>query len=350
MRVNENDIGKYNSVYLAYSSNPRLRKNAASGAVVTQLLIDLINSHKVDKVIVSRLTKKEDKIVAEVIATDSIEDIKSAQTSIYFDFNLLGPVIEQIQTNLKYAIVMLPCQAKAFNVYCQKRNIDRNRFVIIGLFCGHATDRKLLDLYFKNKQIDENKIISFKFRTGHWRGKTRIKLDDKSDINYPAMHYNILQNLFFFTKQRCLSCTDHFGEYADISCGDAWLSRLKSSLIKHSLMIARNEAADLMIKESLGKTLIGSETDYKDLLKSQKRSVIFHRYNIAGRLRLSKLFGIPISYKGPEKAIWNDVIGAFFILANYKLSYTKTGQTLMFKIPRPILFAYAIFIKVFLNF
>lgn len=350
MRISEKDIGTYTSAYLAYSSDRLLRKNAASGAVVTQILLNLLRDKVVDMAVVSRLVMPEGKITAEVIATDSPADIISAQTSIYFDFDLLRPLINHISKDKKYAVVMLPCQVTAFRAYCEKNALDRDNFVLIALFCGHATDRKLLDLYLKNKQIAEDKIKKFNFRVGHWRGKTRIRMNSGQVITYPAMHYNIFQNLFFFTKQRCLSCMDHYGKNADISCGDAWLSRLKSSLIKHSLIIARTDKMEKLLNSYLGNSLTGQMTGSMDLLKAQKRSVIYHSYNLAGRYKLRKIFGVQISYDGTNLAQWNDIIGAFFILLNYKLSYTKFGQKLMFSIPKPLLFAYAIFIKVFLNF
>jgi coenzyme F420 hydrogenase subunit beta len=350
MRVKVKDIGNYKAVYLGYSLDKIVRKNAASGGVVTQILLELIKRDVVDKVIVSRLVMKDGKVTALVEAVDDRNSIISAQTSIYFDFDLLNPVIELTKQNLRYAIVMLPCQASAFRQYCQNHNLPRDRFVIIGLFCGHATDRTLLDLYFGKKGIMEEEISSFRFRIGHWRGKTSIVMRDGTEKVYPAMDYNIYQNLFFFTKQRCLSCLDHYAESADISCGDAWLGRLKSSLIKHSILITRNLNSDTFLKECKGTSIELNGTNPIDLLTSQKRSLIFHRYNIAGRKKLAQLFNVTISYDGITKTQWNDIVGAFLILANFKLSKLGVGQKLIMALPKPILYAYALFLKVFINF
>jgi len=350
MRPNKTDIGNFEAVYLGFAARKEIRKNAASGGVVTQIILDLLRLGRVDKAIVSRMIMQSGRLTAEVIATDDEDEIRSAQTSIYFDFELLKPVINMISDGHKYVIVMLPCQARAFSQYCGINGISRDRFIIIGLFCGHATDRILLDLYLRKKGIIESEVSSFKFRMGHWRGKASIMLNDGTEKIYPTMDYNIYQNLLFFTKTRCLSCADHFANFSDISCGDAWLTRLKASLIKHSLIITRNTEADQFIKSLMGKTLNLAETDHKDLLVSQKRAVIFHDYNIAGRKILGKWFGVRINYTGDKTAHWNDLIGAFLILLNYRLSRSKIGQKIIMAIPKPVLYAYAIFIKIFINF
>lgn len=350
MRPNKEHIGHFNDTYLGYSMNPEVRSGAASGGVVSQILLDLLDQGIVDEALVSKIEVESGEIYAKVICAKTKDEILSARTSIYFDFDLLKQLIPLIELEKKYAIVLLPCQAKAFDKLCDINGWDRDKFIIIGLFCGHATDRELLDLYFKKKNISKQTIGSFTFRVGHWRGKSRIIFSSGEERYYPTMHYNIYQNLFFFTKRRCLSCEDHFASRADISCGDAWIRNLKGNLVKHSLVISRNNESDSFLQSSAEKTIKLTKIDWPNLLKAQKRSVIYHNCNIHGRKFWAPLFKVKITSNTTQKPKWNDIVGAFFILLNYELSRKKWGQNIIMKIPYPILFAYAMFIKVFINF
>jgi coenzyme F420 hydrogenase subunit beta len=345
-------LGEHKRCYLSYANDESVRSGAASGGVVTQILLYCLEEKIINQAIVSRISCEGDEIEAKVLCTNKREDILSARTSIYFDFDLLSEVIRNINSSEdKFGIVMLPCQIKAFKTYCDNKNINRERFIIIGLFCGHATDKKLLSLYFEKKGIPEEKIIQFKFRTGHWRGKSSVKTKDSDTVYYPYFDYGILQNLYLYCKIRCLSCQDHFAVLADISCGDAWIRKMKSNPIKHSIMLSRNDRSDKIIKEMVDKKLItANEKESLVVARAQKRSIIYHDYNISGRKALSKLFNIPVSFNREKKPRWNDLIGAFFIMFNVKISDTKFGRYIIMKVPKPLLFAYAIFIKVFLNF
>ena len=350
MRPNIRDIGTISKTYLGYASDPKVRSGAASGGVVSQILIDMITNNTVDYAIVSRIESISGRLQAKLISTTDRDAILSARTSIYFDYNLLNQLLPLIDPTKRYGIVMLPCQAKAFNSLCVSRGWDRNNFVIIGLFCGHATDRELLDLYLMKMSVKQEEVQDFRFRVGHWRGKTLIRMNDGREHVFPTLRYNIYQNLFFFTKTRCLSCEDHFAKYADISCGDAWIRALKSELVKHSLLISRNERAEEILQSQSGTTLKLTETDSSSLLSSQKRSVIYHSYNINGRAVLAPLFGIRITSTNQQKPKWNDLLGAFFILSNYWLSRSSRGKKFIMKTPYLILYAYAMFLKLFINF
>ncbi|MCB5235040.1 MAG: Coenzyme F420 hydrogenase/dehydrogenase, beta subunit C-terminal domain [Candidatus Cloacimonetes bacterium] len=349
MRPNKEHIGQFNDIYLGYSKDPEVRSGAASGGVVSQILLNLLDQGAIDEALVSRIEVKSGEVYAKVICAKTKDEILSARTSIYFDFDLLKQLVPLIAPEKKYAIVLLPCQAKAFEKLCEVYGWDRDRFFIVGLFCGHATDKELLNLYFKKKAIAKQDIDGFTFRVGHWRGKSRIIFTSGEERYYPTMHYNIYQNLFFFTKRRCLSCVDHFASHADISCGDAWIRSLKGNLIKHSMIISRNDTSDSFLRSSK-ETIQMTKIDWSDLLKAQKRSIIYHNCNIHGRKFWAPLFKVNIVVNDSQKPKWNDIVGAFFILLNYKISCKKWGQNMIMKLPYPILFAYAMFIKVFINF
>jgi len=58
-------IGDYRKAYFAYSQNEKIRKNAASGGVVTGILLDLLTNNIIDGALVCRVKIINDEVKAE---------------------------------------------------------------------------------------------------------------------------------------------------------------------------------------------------------------------------------------------------------------------------------------------
>jgi len=54
-------------------------------------------------------------------------------------------------------------------------------------------------------------------------GKTRLNLEDGSQIEKAFSVFSDYQNLYFFCAVNVLQCNDHTGYLSDISVGDVWL-------------------------------------------------------------------------------------------------------------------------------
>lgn len=328
-------LGNIEQAYLGYSLDENIRLGAASGGIVSAILINLLKEKKIDGALVCRQKMVSGKIGSKVYIAKTPKEILDSRTSIYFFTPVLTKIQEIKNFPGKLAIVALPCQIKALKQLFNTREFA-GKFLFIGLFCGHTSKKELLLKVLEKKKIPEDATRKVIFRKGHWRGKMHIILKNKSEAIFPFQHFSTYQNLFFYCERQCLACTDHCNEAANISCGDVWSLKYKSNPIKHSLILARNKKSRDLLEVMRNKKILNlNRITPKDVFDIQKRSLVFHRH-IKARSLIGKLFGYRIKCSGKEEARWNDYPAAFIALLCSRLSESKTGGKLVFALPRQI--------------
>ncbi len=344
-------IGEVEHAVMAYSTDPQIRTGAASGGVVSAILIHLLETSQIDAAVVTRI-KYGKKIDCEVILAKTKQEILSARTSKYIDVPVTREAVRLIKEfSGKVAIAALPCHTTALRKLCEKDpQLAEKIKLIIALFCTHSCDRYLLDAVIEKKGIDQSKIVDFAFKRGWWRGKLEIATEDGVQYSYPSSHFSRYHNLNFFCMGRCLRCHDHTGYDADFSCGDAWLKEMKNNPIKHTIILTRNKIATKIFDEMVQqKKLVSQDIETKTVFRAQKRSFIYH-YNVTARSKVGKFYGVKIKDTVKAKVRWNDWLAAHIIMINYKLSRNEKTRRWIMKIPRPIIYVYFLFLKFLQNF
>jgi coenzyme F420-reducing hydrogenase beta subunit/polysaccharide pyruvyl transferase WcaK-like protein len=344
-------LGEFDACFLGYAGDEEIREGAASGGVVSAVLVRLLESGRIDGALVSRLVPRDGRLQAETWIARTRDEVLQARTSIYIDFPMLPHILRLRDLPGRYAVVALPCQLSALREMEAKYPELKERIAYrLGLLCGHASNRKLLDRVLAKQRIPQDQIAEFAFRKGHWRGRSYVRMSDGTEYTFPYLRFGLYQNLWFHCARRCLSCEDHFAEHSDVSFGDAWLGELKSHPIKHSIFLSRSPEHTAVLQEMLEDgALVGSRTEPSVLIRAQKRSLVYHKRNIAGRHRLAPLFGMKVPYSGEHRARWNDLVGAGFFLLSYKLSHSDRWVPLLFRVPRPLLYAYLLPMKLMIN-
>ncbi len=330
-------LGNYDQCFYGYSADENIRKNAASGGMVSQLLIYMLKNNYIDGAVVSNLSVENGEFITRTFIARTVEEVLYAQSSIYIDFPL-GRVFKEVESfKGRLAIVALPCQFNKFD-----KLSDKDRIIKIGLFCGHTSKKKLIEEVLKNK-VDITKIESFCFRRGHWRGYSHVRLKSNEVIKFPYFDFGMFQNMFFHMPQKCLYCRDHTAETSDVSFGDIWLNEFKKKGIKHSCIISRNKKITDILCEMKEKNIISINTlSSEKIIKSQQRPLIYHKFT-TNALRKIKLGDSEYEFK------WNDYIAALLILFNMSIAEKKI-VTIIYKLPKKLVFLYMIFLRIFLSF
>ena len=103
-------IGKYQSIFIAHSSDKKIRFSASSGGIVTQILLYLIGHHIVDKAIFVRRSDKNP-IENDTVITDSREEIINGMGSRYYPVSPCLKIKDVLndKTNKKYVFVGKGC-------------------------------------------------------------------------------------------------------------------------------------------------------------------------------------------------------------------------------------------------
>lgn len=102
-------VGRYEKCFTGYSNDFEVRFHSASGGMVSQFLIWLLENKKIDGAVVTRFDQDSPLLVKTFIATTR-EDIISARSSKYAPVTL-NRVAQDIKaaSGSRYVIVGLPC-------------------------------------------------------------------------------------------------------------------------------------------------------------------------------------------------------------------------------------------------
>jgi len=346
-------LGEFEECRIGYSANEEIRKGAASGGMISSILINMLENNDIDGALVTKTAMKDGKLSYETFIATSKEEILSARTSVYYDVPILSKIPEIRKFQGKIALVGLPCQLSTLKkILKNDKELEEKIVFTIGMFCGHISKDSLIKDVLKKKGIKEEDIAEFKFRRGHWRGKTYIKMKDGKVIRFPFSEYSTYQNLYFDSADRCISCNDHTAEQSDISCGDVWDFKYKKLGVKHNAVIVRSKKAKSVIDRMVKNKKVNLDKVHPEkIFRAQNRSLISHKH-IKARAVLAKiLMDKEIKFdKEIERARWNDYLAAFLTIMHIKLAQKKIGRKIIFLLPRKFWFYYMALTKSLVNF
>ena len=342
--------GSIRSAAVLHAADPEIAANAASGGAVTALLADLLARGEIDGALVAKMEWQcDDPPKGRAVIVRTREELIAAQGSIYFDFPMLTSETVQMIREFpgKLAAVLLPCQAGALRKICARApEVAAKIRCVIGLFCGHTSQRELLLKVLAKQGVGPSEVRSYRFRRGAWRGRSYMLLADGRELSQPSAYYLLYQNLFILSARRCLGCFDHFAEAADLSCGDIWNLKYRRSGIKFSMVAARTEVGEKILREAVENGAVTAEkVSQEALFRANSRSVIYHKA-VAARARAYRRHGVEITVPaGAAKPRWNELLAARIIA---KIACADADR--MLKKPRRLLKFYLYVMKALTSF
>lgn len=355
--INEDEVlGNFIANYTAYSTDKRLRYEAASGGIATTILIYLFEENIIDGAVVTKMDE-QDKTKSKTYIAESIEEIKAAKTSKYCPTHPLSKLKElnKYDTNKRFAFVGLPCHIHGLRKLQDEEKWLKDKIILtMALFCTHAVNYKGTEVFLEKLADGNQNINSLQYRGNGWPGSAKIKYDNKEidvDLND---YWNPYFAPYFFTPFRCLSCNDLVGELADISLGDAWLKFIEEKDDQGtSIIITRTNFSEKIIRDMENKNLIElNEISQKEVKKSQEKIIIRKKSTIAYRINLFKKMSIPIPEYGLNFDITKDPLskkivgyfGAVLIYFNSHMSKNKLTLKLIKLLPSKISNKYSSFV------
>ena len=148
---NDKYVGRYLQCYTGYSNNNDIRWHSASGGMVTQFLIWLLERNYIDGAIVTKFDNTHPLMVKTFIATTR-EDILDARSSKYGPVTMAGMACAIKKCiGSRYVIVGLPCHIHGFR---KMMMIDKKlKEKVIG--SHRAGIRKIILPYDNKNDLDE---------------------------------------------------------------------------------------------------------------------------------------------------------------------------------------------------
>lgn len=245
-------VGDYVHCYKGYDKD--FRKTSASGGLVTSVLSYLLENRFIDEAICVGSSHSSKFEFTYQFVTNP-DDLISCSKSAYYPMEI-SQVINRIkQKERRYAMVVLPCQAKVIRALQDRSRILKERIVyLLGLVCGGVPGKALIEFVAQDSNISVNEISSVVFREKdykHYNSNYSIKISDKygntivSRMKDDSFGFAFLNKIFNY--RGCNFCHDIFAELADVSFMDAWLEDYRRDLVGTSICITRNKELDTIL-------------------------------------------------------------------------------------------------------
>ena len=250
-------VGRYLKCFTGYSNDNNIRYHCASGGMVSQFLIFLLEKRYINGAVVTAFDPANELLVRSYIAHNR-EEVLQAKSSKYAPVSLHGmaQAIKQEMGN-RFVIVGLPCHIHGFK---KLETIDRKfHEKIIGyfaLYCSSGRTFNMTEHVFKYRGIRKEDLTYFAYRDegclGSLVAKQRCGIRDAHSNSETALYnkdevykerfqsyYHPLRS--FFIPRRCLFCIDHYGELADLCFGDIHIKPYMDDKIGVNSMVVRKK-------------------------------------------------------------------------------------------------------------
>ena len=189
-------MGEHICARMGYAADGNIRANAASGGMVTALLCHMLETGEIDGAWVTRSEIKDGKLGYKTFIATTREELMESSSSVYMYMPLMKHVDMLREFNGKLAVVLVPCQMRAFTAMLEKEPALKEKVVLkLGLYCSgsHSENATLVPLRKKKISLEGAKRLYY--RRGHWRGLSTVQYEDGSEKTPVVLHRAILGSL-----------------------------------------------------------------------------------------------------------------------------------------------------------
>jgi coenzyme F420 hydrogenase subunit beta len=287
-------IGNVAQVFIGYSARPEVRRRAASGGVITQTLLYLLETGKVDGAVVLAMGQPKPWLASPIIATTP-EQILAASQSVYAPVPVNMILAEMETFNGRLAYVGLPDQVASLRILQQQGHAGANKVdYVLGPYVGTNMYQGSIESFLHTngvKSIEE--VAELKYREGEWPGYLQIKLQDGRLLKAEKFYYNYL--IPFYITRSTLYAVDFTNELTDISVGDAWHPQYEALGEGFSVVVARSpQAAALLAEMQAAGAVSLEETTVQQALNMHGHMIDFKKRGTFIRLGWRQKRGRPV--------------------------------------------------------
>lgn len=300
-------VGRYLKCFSGHSNVEDNRYHCASGGMVSQFLVFLLEKHYIDGAVVTAFDSNNELMVRSYIATTA-EEVLRAKGSKYAPVSLHNAVANiKAAPGSRYVIVGLPCHIQGFR---KLEAIDRKfREKVIGYFaiyCSSGRTFYLTEHVLLERHIKKEDLTYFAYRgegcLGSMVAKRRrdirvtdsnseISLYEKDEVykeRYQS-YYHPLRS--FFIPRRCLFCIDHYGELGDVCFGDIHVEPYIQDTVGVNSLVVRKKIWLNWLMEAKKEGFITLDEISVEVLNSSQKMAYKKKGRNGAFIMLNKSFG-----------------------------------------------------------
>jgi len=325
--------GSYQEISIGYAQDAEVRSNAASGGIISAVLLFLLQKKHINGVVTLRMSHEKPWLSEPFIATTREEILEAAQSKYTISsVNEILPEMEKFNGNLAY--VGIPPQVQSIRKL-QKINDPsvKNVKYIFGPFYGNTLYFSSIKSFLKSYgEKDYTQIKKLYFRYGEWPGNMRIEMQSGRIIELKKFHANYL--IPFHVLQNSLYCTDFTNEFTDISGGDAWAPVYEERGKGFSMIISRTPQGQQIIDEMRSEGLLeANPITEEEAITMHSHGYDFKKRGGFIRIKFRKLtgknipdYGYQLSGFQMSRYLMEVVISAMFLILRSGLARWTVEQ------------------------
>ncbi len=306
------ETGYYLNAYAGHA-NKGYRERGASGGLASWFLADLLEKKVVDHVICVR-PKNDAERLFEFAVLSTPEEVHGTAKSAYYPVELSTVLRHILQNNGRYAVMTLPCFAKAMRLASQRIPLLKQRIVVLaGLVCGQMKSKFFADYLISHMGLDPKEVTTLTFRSknpdrsaSNFEMKTRTRTGVDGMCVWGGGIYAETWCSGMFTLWACPFCDDIFAEVTDVTFMDPWLPEYVSDSRGTSVVLARSQTAKQLLEDGIAQgTIAMSPLTIDKAIASQVGVVEQKRARLANRLWIASRKGIHLRKRvEPVRPSW----------------------------------------------
>jgi coenzyme F420 hydrogenase subunit beta len=209
------------SVQTGHAVDPAVRQQGSSGGAISALACHLLKTGRVSFV-AQIAVDSTDPLANTLQLSRTPDEVIQAAGSRYGPSAPLQSLADLLSTGEKFAFIGKPCDIAALRQYARiNPAVDIAVPYMISFMCAGVPSAHGTVELIQKLGADPQRLKSFRYRGDGWPGMARAVQTDgqRFEMDYNTSWGTILNKHLQF---RCKICPDGTGEFADITCADAW--------------------------------------------------------------------------------------------------------------------------------
>jgi formate dehydrogenase subunit beta len=202
-------------MYLARAGDKDISERGEHGGVVTSLLKFALESKNVDAVVATKARESNRYNGIPVLITEPDKIIETAGSLHSSSPNIARLLTEYLDgaSNLKIAVVVKPCDAKAVIELTKRTQINLDNLLLIGINCtGTLPSAKARTMMQEKFEVDPADVIGEDIEDNTLIIKLKDGSEKKEDLTG-------LEEQGYGRRENCRRCETNIPVMADIACG-----------------------------------------------------------------------------------------------------------------------------------
>ena len=338
-------IGNYKKIFIGHWNDEKIRRNGASGGVLSGIQSYLLEKNMIDGAVTLRMRRDKPYLTEPIIATTESEIMEGAQSK--YTTAPMNQILGRLPGAFQSLVYTgLPEEIAAIQILKMMGHPSvKNINYILGTFYGEAIGFSAIKSSIRANGIkDASNIKSLQFRAGEWPGNMRIELKDGKMISIPKLYANYL--IPSHITKFSLYQVDYMAELADIAVGDAWAPSYESQGGGWSVIIARSQKGlDLLNKLNKDSKINLQEISENELIAMHSHGLDFKKRGAFIRIAKRKAEGIPFPTYGYEPVNISASRKRFESLLGIMFSFFRSPATIWLLERLPVVFIGWFFIR-----